>query len=474
MSGKEERINSGGLQTLSVCMIVRDEAEILGRCLASIIGAADEIIVVDTGSTDESIAVARQFSATVVEEPWCDDFSFSRNISVDHAKGTWILWLDADDIVPPESIPLINRLKRQSPDRVYSFVVRNERPGNTGTEFLQARMFPNMKQLRFERRIHEQIMPSALRSGMKLEKTEVVVEHHGYADSATLKVKAKRNVDMLLKEYPSVAPDMVMALEIADSFWLIDEPEAASEWYRTVLDIHGATKNMPTLAGHARFGLGNICNRREEYKKAIDHFLEAAELTPWRPDVFYGLAVAQELDGDPAAAVTSLRKIAGITPKAGQVGVDFRAAAIKSYLRLIRLLVELGREDELKVLLPEALERTGHRPEIHIMAGKYYLKTGSLMEALHAFERSLRIRREGNIDAYIGLCLVYRAAHYNSKVTETLDAIAPLFSENVRYTVAYRIFTGSWKSGSAALDEEEFRKKRKLLERDFMTMLEEK
>jgi hypothetical protein len=93
------------------------------------------------------------------------------------------------------------------------------------------------------------------------------------------------------------------------------------------------------------------------------------------------------------------------------------------------------------------------------------------MDALHAFEKSLQLRREGNIDAYIGLCLVYRAAHYEQKVSETLDAIAPLFSENNRYTTFYRLITGKWRSELHALGEEEFGENRKNLERDFMGIL---
>ena len=186
-------------------MIVRNEAAIIARCIQSIRPVADQIIVVDTGSADDTVAIARSCGAEVVTAAWRDDFAWARNISLDHATGAWVLWLDADDVVPAESLPKLLSLKNSEPDRVFGLVVRNERPGNTGSEFIQARMFPNFAEIRFEGVIHEQMMPSAMRLGLFLEQQDVVVEHHGYADPEMLKSKALRNIELLLKKYDPAA-----------------------------------------------------------------------------------------------------------------------------------------------------------------------------------------------------------------------------------------------------------------------------
>ena len=421
---------------LSLCMIVKNEATLLRRCLVSVVQVVDEIVVIDTGSTDSTAQVAREYGAKVVLSDWRDDFSYSRNISIEHATGKWILWLDADDVVPESTLPILTELKKQSTDRVYGFIVRNERPGGTGTEFIQARMFPNREELRFERSIHEQIMPSALRIGLQMEQCTAVIEHHGYAEPAQLRKKAARNVRMLLVEYPRVAPDTVMAIEIADSYTLIEDDDAASEWYRKVLAFPGCIDTTPVLMAHAQFGLGNIANRKQKFDEAIVHFRAAIELTPWRTDVLYSLAVAQEFAGQYAAAVQSLCTIWQIQPRAGMVGVDFRTAAIKSYLRCVRLLIELERFEDAGKVVEDACTTVGHRPEIQSMAGKYFLKTGSLLDALHAFERSLKIRREGNFEAYIGLCLIYKKAGRREVVIETLQAIDRMFLGEKRYEIA--------------------------------------
>lgn len=422
--------------TLSICMIVKNEGTRLQGCLASIASVADQIVVVDTGSTDDTATIARAYGALVVFAPWRNDFAFSRNVSLGHATSSWIIWLDGDDLVPESSLALIARLKREPANCVYSFIVRNERPGNTGTEFSQARMFPNRPDIRFERRIHEQMMPSALRLGLILKQTTAVVEHHGYADPVTLRKKASRNVTLLLEEYDQHQPDTVTAIEIADSYQLMEDDDHAVAWYKVALAQPSCVSQTPTLAGHALMGMGTILTRKSAYAEAIKNFRKARELTPWRSDLLYSLAVALELSGEVDEAVETLRTIFVLQPRAGQVGVDFRAAKIKAYLRLVRILVETNRLDAAGAAVADAVVAVGQRPEILSMAGKVFLKLGNLMDALHAFEKSLALRADGNFDAFIGLCCIYRLAGKNERVAETLQAIEPMFAGEERYVVA--------------------------------------
>jgi len=89
--------------SLSLCMIVKNEEEYLQECLASVEDVVDEIILVDTGSTDRTVEIAGQFDAEVHHIPWNDDFAAARNESIKHASGDWILQLDADERLDPES-----------------------------------------------------------------------------------------------------------------------------------------------------------------------------------------------------------------------------------------------------------------------------------------------------------------------------------------------------------------------------------
>jgi tetratricopeptide (TPR) repeat protein len=464
----DHRAQSEG--TLSVCMIVKNEAALLGRCLRSIQPVADQIVVVDTGSQDHTVDVAKSFGAVIKEVQWRDDFSWARNVSLDHATSAWVLWLDADDVVPASSLPLITGLKKERPDRVFGLIVRNQRPNDTGTEFVQARMFPNRSEIRFERRVHEQMMPSALRLGLRMEKRNVVIEHHGYAEPETLKRKARRNISLMLEEYDQERPDPITAVEIADSYQLIDELDEAEKWYRIVLTVPNVVSASPAIAGQAHTGLGNLYNRQEMFDKAIGHLKEAVALTPWRSDAFYAMAVAYDCAGKWESAVECLRRIPGIKADPGQVGVDFRAAAIKATLRLLRILVEQQRSGEARAEAEAARTAFPERPEIALMAGKVFLAAGDLMKALRLFENSITLSQGGpHIDSYIGLWFIYHKAGKIEVMAKSIDSVRPLFEGTVRYWAFWKYGTGNNGSIAEQFTEQELEKEWHLIRRDFFT-----
>ena len=89
--------------TLSVCLIVKNEERFIRQCLASVKDFADQIVVVDTGSTDRTVAIAKEFGAEIHEFKWCDDFSAARNAALQHVTGEWVLSFDADEELPTEN-----------------------------------------------------------------------------------------------------------------------------------------------------------------------------------------------------------------------------------------------------------------------------------------------------------------------------------------------------------------------------------
>ncbi len=421
------------ISTLSVCMIVKNEAGILERCLKSIKPTADEIIIVDTGSEDNTVKVAKDFGAKVILSDWRNDFSYSRNISIKEAQSQWILWLDADDFIPEESISLINNLKKDKPDKVFGMVVKNQKPNGTGTEFIQARMFPNNPSIFFENPIHEQVMPSALRLGFNLVNTAVIIEHYGYADQDCLKKKAQRNISLLLENCHKNIPDIVTCIEIADSYSIIEDKDNAEIWYNRVIHFSANDESTKAIISQAYMGLGNISNNRKMYKKAKKYLNHASELCPQRTDVLYCLAVALELNGEIERASSTLELILDMEYKPLKIGVDYRQTEIKAYLRLARLWYEHEYRDRLEKLCLRALKKLQERPEIQNMAGKVYIQLDKLVDSLHCFERSLKIAVQENIDAYIGLCIIYLKAGRKNIATQTLTKILTLFESTPRY-----------------------------------------
>ena len=93
--------------TISLCMIVKNEEDFLSQCLQSVEGVVDEIVMVDTGSSDLTLEIARSFKAKVFQHEWKEDFSDARNVSLKHATSDWILFLDGDEVLEPESARML-------------------------------------------------------------------------------------------------------------------------------------------------------------------------------------------------------------------------------------------------------------------------------------------------------------------------------------------------------------------------------
>ena len=148
--------------TISVCMIVKDEERALGRCLDSVALFADEIIVVDTGSTDATKKIAARFTPHVHDFAWTDDFAAARNASYAYASCDYLMWLDADDVVPDEDARKICSLKSQMPpetDVVLMAYVGDERPDDPSSRWilLRDRLIRRSLQPRWMYPIHEAI-----------------------------------------------------------------------------------------------------------------------------------------------------------------------------------------------------------------------------------------------------------------------------------------------------------------------------
>jgi glycosyltransferase involved in cell wall biosynthesis len=190
------------MKTLSVCMIVKNEAKNIRAVIKNVGAVADEIIIVDTGSTDGTQDIIIDCGLSVYNFKWNTNFSAARNESLKYATCDWIMWVDADDFIPVESIEEINRLKQVDDKNFFIFTIKNINPQNSdfigGNEFFQNRMFPNGLNIKFEGRLHEQFTKSAESNGLTRKFTDIIIEHHGYQNPQTVAQKLKRNISIML------------------------------------------------------------------------------------------------------------------------------------------------------------------------------------------------------------------------------------------------------------------------------------
>ena len=142
---------------LSLCMIVKNEEDVLPRCLDSVKNAVDEIVIVDTGSTDATRAIAAHYTDKIYDEPWQDDFARARNVSFQKAHGDYLMWLDADDVIAPDQLPRLFELKKQLARDPADMVVCGYAGG--GLSFRRERIVRRCEKARWVGRVHECISP---------------------------------------------------------------------------------------------------------------------------------------------------------------------------------------------------------------------------------------------------------------------------------------------------------------------------
>lgn len=163
--------------TLSLCMIVRDEEEVLGRCLESVKDVADEIIITDTGSADRTKEIAARYTDRIYDFSWIGDFSAARNFAFSKGTKDYLMWLDADDVLPPdEGKRLIDFKKTLSADTdvvMMPYAVCFDEVGRSTFTYYRERIVRNRAGYHFQGKVHEVIQPSG-----KIVYSDIRVEHH--------------------------------------------------------------------------------------------------------------------------------------------------------------------------------------------------------------------------------------------------------------------------------------------------------
>ncbi|HVW19532.1 MAG TPA: glycosyltransferase, partial [Solirubrobacteraceae bacterium] len=269
---------------LSLCMIVRDEEAHLGQCLASVQGVVDEMVVVDTGSTDRTKEIAESFGARVIDFPWTGSFSEARNVSFDAAGGDWLIYLDADEVLVAEDREALRELTGRTWREAFHLVETSyvgALESGAGVNHNALRVFRNRPQYRFEGRIHEQILPTLpTKLPERFERTGVRLEHYGYLGVVRdAKRKADRNIELLERQAQEGVDDAFQAFNLGSEYLALGRDEEARRHldraWRMVADDASGTHYpfAPVLVSRlvrARRGVGDA----EAALRLIDEGLE--------------------------------------------------------------------------------------------------------------------------------------------------------------------------------------------------------
>lgn len=237
---------SAGIK-LSACLIVKNEQAHLDRCLASIEGLCDEIVVVDTGSTDGTVEIAKKYGAKVGHFDWCDDFSAARNASLDLATGNWALWIDADEELTPESHNAIREaLIRPHFGGYFVKIVNLMDDDSDANQYVHTpvRLFRLAPEIRFAGRIHEQVLQAFEEYGyLAATLSNATLRHYGYRPSVMVeKDKLARTIGMLEKEVKENPRDPFHWFNLANAYSVGRRPSDAEVAARLCINFvpHGA------------------------------------------------------------------------------------------------------------------------------------------------------------------------------------------------------------------------------------------
>lgn len=277
-------------------MIVKNEEANIERALSWGKGFIWEQIVVDTGSTDRTVEIAKSMGASVYDLEWTDDFAAARNFAMSLAKGDWIALLDADEYFAPQDVKTLESLLSQvhgtGTEAIAAACINLNEKGEPGGIATQIRIFRNKPELRYRRRIHEQLLAEEGKRPMRvLDATkELSMFHTGYCGEAYQKKNiSKRNLTLLQKELEEHPGDSEILGYLGDEYHSAGQSEKAEQYYQQAIEAMPPVLDELDARSAATFAyLLQLLGDRHAPDEEIDRiYRKGAELLPGEADFDY-------------------------------------------------------------------------------------------------------------------------------------------------------------------------------------------
>lgn len=314
--------------SLSICMIVKNEEEQIAKCLMSLKPVADEIIVVDTGSTDKTREISQALGAHVYDFPWTNDFSEARNFSMSKARGQWILVHDADEVVSARDYDKLRRILNQNPTRpvAYSLITRNystdsvyegwtansgeypyEEAGTGWFPSPKVRLLTNDGRFRFENPIHELLEPSLRRANVDIKSCDIVIHHYGQADPDRGQAKAEMYYLIGKRKLETDGNQEAALRELAVQARAIGKYDESIELWNRYLMVK-PDHYLPY------FNMSGCYFEKEDFDKAFQAAKKSFELNSDSKEAAQCYAVTSLFCGNGSEAVKSLENLLQTLP----------------------------------------------------------------------------------------------------------------------------------------------------------------
>lgn len=248
---------------LSVAIIACNREKEIEACLKSVQGV-DEIIVLDTGSTDKTPYIANKYKARVYYYRWDDDFSAARNRCLDYVQNSWVLSIDTDEILKTKISDVYEFINKNFSSRVVG--VRVEQPDKTS--FYGVRLF-RKESAHWEREIHEELSRHA-----DMVTDEIKIQHNPSKDH---QFDPKRNITILRRVLEKKPKSQMDAYYLGEELYNLGQFDTALYWLEYYVEISPKTKNLTT---EALYLIGECYCKLHRVKKGIEAFIGASEINP--------------------------------------------------------------------------------------------------------------------------------------------------------------------------------------------------
>ncbi len=389
--------------SISLCMIVKDEEENLPRCLQSVKSVVDEIVIADTGSTDRSKEIAASFGAKIFSFEWRDDFSAARNFSLQNASGKWILWLDADEALEEGfAFKVRSELKKENIAGLHFPFVnvykdRHEPP----TLFL--RMFLRHPEISWVNVIHEQILGSvqkyANKNNLAIGTCPAKIFHFGYSDSEMRKKgKYERNLKLFQKQLEQYPDDPYSWYQLAVMVRQKDTLKSRQAMTNTVRLLRLLNAEQRKEAVYAADAFAHLATsfEMEGNPEAANELLEEARKTGYllTPNFYYGAATILLKQKNYSGAIdhfTVCRKLDG---RALTVPIQWGITGPLALQGKAECYLQLGKTSEAEKALDEAVGLAPHHLPLVLTAAHHFLKAKKTARALEFLNNYLQTNPE--------------------------------------------------------------------------------
>ncbi len=374
---------------VTVAMIVRNEADVLESSLDSVSALADEILVVDTGSTDATRQMAARRGARVIEHVWTDDFAAARNRGLSEAQGDWILWLDAGERLADGSAAKLREFIETAArsDSVYSVLIELDStdPSCSGEQIAVPRLMPRRSDLTFVGRVRETLLPAVAAAGMTVALAPGLIERHGRDQQPERRLaRARRNLALAEREMADIGVRAARPLLAAAE--ALAELGRSEQSLKTYEEAENAAEPGSAERLEAHYGRLAVLSAEPSAGDALlDACLHALEEFPLDAQLLLTLGNVMQQRNRLALAARSF----DMAVKFGRVDLSTWHLAELPEVSVVCLAVVLqlqGRESDAEQILNEALAKS-ESPRLLRALLDLYVKQNRRTEALAAADR---------------------------------------------------------------------------------------